>query len=93
MATLLWMPRINLTRNNTEKQAESLQEQIYKISRILKQRTQENNMFQQQITEMQQYYEKSITEQNARFRKQIFEVQENSQAEVDTMKTEYKNRE
>lgn len=78
---------------HSEKQAESLQEQIYKMSEILKQRTQENKMFQQQITEMQQYYEKSVTEQEARFRKQIFEVQEASQNEVDTMKAEYKNRE
>ena len=78
---------------HSEKQAESLQEQIYKMSEILKQRTQENKMFQQQIAEMQQYYEKSVTEQEARFRKQIFEVQEASKDEVDTMKAEYKNRE
>lgn len=70
-------------QSEKQRQVESLQEQIYKMSGILKQRTQE-------ITEMQQYYEKSITEQEARFRKQIFEVQEASQAEVDT---EYKNRE
>lgn len=63
------------------------------MSEILKQRTQENKMFQQQIAEMQQYYEKSVTEQESRFRKQIFEVQEASQNEVDTMKAEYKNRE
>ena len=81
------------TEQNSEKQAESLQEQIYKMSGILKQRTQENKMFQQQITEMQQYYDKSFTEQEARFRKQICEVQESSQDEVDIMKTEYKNRE
>jgi hypothetical protein len=36
------------------------------MSGILKQRTQENKMFQQQITEMQQYYDKSFTEQDAR---------------------------
>jgi hypothetical protein len=33
------------TEQHSEKQAESLQGQIYKMSGILKQRTQENNMF------------------------------------------------
>jgi competence ComEA-like helix-hairpin-helix protein len=37
------------TEQHSEKQAESLQGQIYKMSGILKQRTQENKMFQQQI--------------------------------------------
>ena len=35
------------TEQNSEKQAARFQEQIYKMSRILKQRTQQNKMFQQ----------------------------------------------
>ena len=39
-------------QSEKQRQVESLQEQIYKMSGILRQRTQENKMFQQQITEM-----------------------------------------